>query len=89
MDERPLDGSADAVAVARSFLLAKLPELGIHINDELDLHTDMVVAETESEYRVDFGLTDSEGRSHEGYAEVANGEVVFAVIDGRTIHSSY
>jgi YVTN family beta-propeller protein len=88
-DDRPLDDSDMAVSAARSFLLAKLPELGIHITDELNLHTDMVVAETESEYRVDFGLTDSEGRSHEGYVEVANGEVTLAIIDGKTIHSSY
>lgn len=83
------DGSADAVAAARSFLLARLPELGIQITDELDLHTDMVVAETESEYHVEFSVIDSEGRSHEGHIEVANGEVVLAVIDGKTIHSSY
>lgn len=45
----PFDDSANAVAAARSFLLAKLPELGIHISSELDLHTGMVVVvETES-----------------------------------------
>lgn len=83
------DGSANAVAAARSFLLAKLPELGIQITDELDLHTDMVVAETESEYHVEFSVLDSQGRSHEGHVEVANGEVVLAIVDGKTIHSSY
>jgi hypothetical protein len=88
-DERPLDGSADAVAAARSFLLAKLPELGINITDELYLHTDMVVAVTESEYHIEFALINSEGRSHEGHVEVANGEVVLATIDGKTIFSAY
>jgi hypothetical protein len=83
------DSSANAVAAARSFLLAKLPELGMHITDGLDLHTDMVVAETESEYYIEFGVVDSEGRSHEGHVEVANGEVVLAIIDGKTIHSSF
>ena len=88
-DNIPLDGSANAVAAARSFLLAKLPELGIRITDELDLHTDMVVAQTESEYHVEFSVLDSEGRSHQGHIEVANGEVALAIIDGKTIHSAY
>jgi hypothetical protein len=88
-DERPLDGSVDAVAAARSFLLAKLPELGINITDELYLHTDMVVAVTENEYHIEFALINSEGRSHEGHVEVANGEVVLATIDGKTIFSAY
>jgi hypothetical protein len=88
-DERPLDGSADAVAAARSLLLAKLPELGINITDELYLHTDMVVAVTESEYHIEFALINSEGRSHEGHVEVANGEVVLATIDEKTIFSTY
>lgn|GEM_PF-1401315 len=87
--QEEFDGSANAVAAARSFLLAKLPELGIHIANELDLHTDMVVAETESEYHVEFSVRDSQGRSHEGHVEVANGEVVLAIIDGKAIHSSY
>jgi len=82
------DGAANAVAAARSFLLAKLPELGIHITNELELHTDMAIAETESEYHIEFAVVDSQGRSHEGHVEVANGEVVLAIIDGKTIQSS-
>lgn len=88
-DDRLLDDSANAVAAARSFLLAKLPELGIHIIDELDLHMDMVVAATESEYHVEFSVMDSQGKSHQGHVKVSNGEVTLAIIDSKTIHSSY
>ena len=84
-----MDGSANAVAAARNFLLAKLPELGIQVTDELKLHTDMVVADTESEYHVEFAVVDSQGRSHEGHVEVANGEAVLAIIDGKMIFSAY
>jgi hypothetical protein len=52
------------------------------------LHTDMVVAITETEYRIDFGAIDAQGRAHEGYVEVSNGEVINAELDGRTILSS-
>jgi YVTN family beta-propeller protein len=85
--EEALNGSANAVAAARSFLLAKLPELGITISDEMMLHSDMVVAVTESEYRVDFSVIDSKGQSHSGFIETANGKVVHAVIDGRVFFS--
>jgi len=33
-------------------------------------------------------LIKNASRSHEGHVEVANGEVVLAIIDGRTIHSN-
>jgi YVTN family beta-propeller protein len=82
------DGSAAAVAAARQFLISKLPELGIQLQDESMLHTDMVVAITETEYRIDFGAIDAQGRAHEGYVEVSNGEVINAELDGRTILSS-
>ena len=77
--------SANAVAVARHFLLSKLPALGIQIENELDLHTDMVVAETESEYSVDFSVIDHNGNSHDGRVEISNGEVMFAEMDGKSI----
>jgi hypothetical protein len=51
------------------------------------LHSDMVVAVTESEYRVDFSVIDSKGQSHSGFIETANGKVVHAVIDGRVFFS--
>jgi hypothetical protein len=66
-------------------LISKLPELGIQLQDESMLHTDMVVAINETEYRVDFGVIDAQGRSHEGYVELSNGEVVIAQLDGKTI----
>jgi len=84
--EEEFDGSANAVAAAREFLLARLPELGIQIQDELrQLHTDMVVVETETEYRIDFSVMDQNGQSHDGYVEISNGEVMFAVMDGKSI----
>jgi YVTN family beta-propeller protein len=80
-----LNGSATAVSAARQFLISKLPELGIQLQDETSLHTDMVVAITETEYRVDFGVIDAQGHAHGGYVEVSNGEVIKAQLDGRTI----
>jgi hypothetical protein len=53
----------NGVPAARNFLLAKLPELEIHITDEGGIHTDMVVAATESEYHIEFGILDLQGRS--------------------------
>jgi YVTN family beta-propeller protein len=82
------DGSAAAVAAARQFLISKLPQLGIQLQAQSMLHTDMVVAISEYEYQVDFGVIDAQGRSHEGYVEVSNGQVIIAKIDGKTIFSS-
>lgn len=79
------DGSATAVAAARQFLISKLPELGIQLQDETKLHTDMVVAVSEYEYLVDFSVIDAQGRSHEGHVEVSNGQVIRAELNGRTI----
>jgi hypothetical protein len=45
----------------------------------------MVVAVTETEYRVDFGVIDAQGRAHEGYIELSNGQVIIAKLDGKTI----
>jgi YVTN family beta-propeller protein len=82
------DGSAAAVAAARQFLISKLPQLGIPLQAQSILHTDMVVAISEYEYQVYFGVIDAQGRSHEGYVEVSNGQVIIAKLDGKTIFSS-
>jgi YVTN family beta-propeller protein len=82
------DGSIAAVAAARQFLISKLPQLGIQLQDATKLHTDMVVAISEYEYQVDFGVIDAQGRSHEGSIVVSNGQVVIAKLDGKTIFFS-
>jgi uncharacterized protein len=79
------DGSIEAVAVAREFILSKLPELGIEIDDELDLHTDMVVVVSESEFHVDYSVMDVNGQSHDGRIEIVDGEVTVAILDGESI----
>lgn len=70
---------------ARAFILSKLPELGIEIDDELDLHTDMVVHISENELHLDYGVVDTEGRVHDGRIEVVNNEVSVATLDGQSI----
>ena len=77
--------SENAVAIARQFVLSKLPSLGIQIDNELDLHSDMVVEITESEFHVEIGIMDTNGQSHEGHIEITNGEVTVAVLDGQSI----
>jgi hypothetical protein len=77
------DGSTNAIA--REFLLSKLPTLGIQIENELQLHTDMIVAETESEYTVEFSVIDQDGHSHDGRVEISNGDVMFAEIDDKSV----
>jgi hypothetical protein len=48
-------------------------------------HTDMtVVAISEYEYKVDLGVIDAQGRSHEDYVEASNGKVIIAKLDGKT-----
>ena len=79
------DGSIGAVAVAREFILSKLPQLGIEIDDELDLHTDMVVVVSESEFHVDYSLMEVNGQSHDGHIEIVDGEVTVANLDGDSI----
>lgn len=78
-------GADEAVAIARQFILSRLPSLGIEIDDELDLHTDMVVHVSESEFHVDFSVLDTSGQSHDGHIEIVNGEVTVAVLDGESI----
>jgi hypothetical protein len=77
--------SRDDMAIAREFILSKLPGLGIEIDDELDLHTDMVVHISETEFHLDFGVVDTEGGVHDGHIELVNGEVTVATIDGESI----
>jgi hypothetical protein len=79
------EASANAVAIARAFLLSKLPLFGIQLENQLQLHTDKVVAETESEYTVEFFVIDQDGGSHKGRVEISNGEVMFADMDDRSI----
>lgn len=75
------DGSANAVAAARSFCFCSpsCRSLESILLTSWILHTDTVVAETESKYHVEFSVMDSQGRSHEGHVEVANGEGVLAI----------
>lgn len=75
----------DDMMIARNFILSKLPGLGIEIDDELDLHTDMVVHVSDTEFHLDFGVVDTEGGVHEGHIELVNGEVTVATIDGESI----
>ena len=70
---------------ARAFILSKLPELGIEIDDELDLHTDMVAHISENELHLDYGVVDTEGGVHDGHIEVVNNEVTVATLDGQSI----
>ena len=55
------DSDSDSMAIARSFILSKLPGLGIEIDDELDLHTDMVVHISDTEFHLDYGVVDTQG----------------------------
>lgn len=70
---------------ARAFILSKLPGLGIEIDDELDLHTDMVVHISENEMHLDYGVVDVDGGVHDGHIEVVNNEVTVATLDGLSI----
>lgn len=84
-EDNDTSATDNAVAIARQFILSKLPSLGIQIDNELDLHTDMVVAITESEYRIEFSVLDTNGQSHDGRIEVTNGEVTAAILDGESM----
>jgi uncharacterized protein YggE len=77
--------SRDDMTIARNFILSKLPGLGIEIDDELDLHTDMVVHVSETEFHLDFGIVDTDGAVHDGHVELVNGEVTVATLDGESI----
>jgi uncharacterized protein YggE len=70
---------------ARAFILSKLPGLGIEIDNELDLHTDMVVHVSENEMHLDYGVVDTNGGVHDGHIEVVNNEVTVATLDGQSI----
>jgi hypothetical protein len=45
-------------------LISKLLLLGIQLQDEIMPHSDMVVAISEYEYQLDFGVIDAGGHSH-------------------------
>jgi uncharacterized protein len=78
-------GSEAAVATARQFILAKLPSLGIQIDSELDLHSDMVVHVSDREYHVDYSVLDTNNDSHDGHIEIVDGKVTVATLDGKSI----
>jgi hypothetical protein len=75
----------NAIATARQFILSKLPSLGIEIDDELDLHTDMLVHVSENEFHLDFSVVDVNGQSHDGHIELVDGEITAAILDGQSI----
>ena len=70
---------------ARAFLESKLPELGIEIDNEMDIHMDMISHISENEYHVDFAVVDVNEQVHSGHIEVVDGEVTVAVLDGESI----
>lgn len=79
------DRSTEAVAIARQFILSKLPSLGIKINNELDLHSDMVVKVSDKEYSLEYSVLDTNKQSHDGHIEVVDGKVTVATLDGKSI----
>jgi uncharacterized protein len=70
---------------AMAFLLEKLPELGIEIDDDMDIHMDMITHISETEYHADFAVVDTNDQVHNGHIEVVNGEVAVAELDGESI----
>jgi len=85
-----VDGSADPnvtgyMETARAFILSKLPGLGIEIDDELSLHTDMIAHISENELQIDYSVVDTDGGVHDGHIEVVNNEVTVATLDGQSI----
>lgn len=84
-EEENNSGSSDPMTIARNFILSKLPGLGIQIDNELDLHTDMVVHVSETEFHLDYGIVDTNDQVHDGHIEVVNGEVTVANLDGESI----
>ena len=65
--------------------MAKLPSLGIKINNELDLHSDMVVKVSDKEYHLEYSVLDTNKQSHDGHIEVVDGKVTVATLDGKSI----
>jgi hypothetical protein len=51
--------------------------------------TDDIAARAISAYacQVDSDVIDAQGRYHEGYVEVSNGQVIIVKLDGKTIYS--
>ena len=84
-EEENDDAADDAVAIARQFILSKLPSLGIEIENELDLHTDMLVHVSETEFHLDYSVLDTNGQSHDGHIEVVSGRVTVANLDGNSL----
>lgn len=70
---------------AMEFLLTKLPERGIVIDNELDIHMDMIAHISENEYHVEFSVVDVNDQVHDGHIEVVDGEVEVAILDGESI----
>lgn len=85
MSEGAEDGGESAMEIARAFILSKLPGLGIEIDDELDLHTDMIAHISENEMHIDYSVVDTDGGVHDGHIEVVDGEVTVANLDGESI----
>jgi len=76
---------SDSMTIAREFILSKLPSLGIEIDSEMDLVTDMISHISENELGVDYSVVDTSGGVHDGHIEVVNGEVTVASLDGESI----
>lgn len=84
-EQEDSDAADEAIATARQFILSKLPSLGIEIDNELDLHTDMIVHVSDSEIHIDYSVLDTNEQSHNGHIEVVNGQVTVAILDGNSI----
>ena len=78
-------GTTDSMTIAREFILSKLPSLGIVIDNEMDLVTDMISHVSENELGVDYSVVDTSGGVHDGHIVVVNGEVTVASLDGESI----
>jgi uncharacterized protein YggE len=78
-------GSFGQREAAMAFLLEKLPTLGIEIDDEMDIHMDLITHISETEYHAEFAVVDVNGQVHNGRIEVVNGEVAAAELDGESI----
>ena len=70
---------------AVAFLEERLPQLGIEIDDAMDIHMDMITHVSETEYHAEFAVVDTEGQVHNGRVEVVEGEVTVAELDGQSI----
>jgi hypothetical protein len=70
---------------AVAFLEERLPQLGIVIDDPMDIHMDLITHISETEYHAEFAVVDQNGEVHNGRVEVVNGEVTVAELDGESI----